>query len=81
MEGALETKKTQFYGAGKKCAIPAVRFYQAFYSSCGVMVDSRQVTLTNLIAGPLGTMPVALQYGKCTGQNITRLRKVRFAAE
>jgi len=52
-EGALEESETQFYGAGKKCAIPAGRFYRGFYSSRGVMGESRQVTLTNLIAGPL----------------------------
>jgi len=44
---------------GKNRAIPAGRFYRGFYSSRGVMGDSRQVTLTNLIAGPLGIMPVA----------------------
>jgi len=48
---------------GKNRAIPAGRFYRGFYSSHGVMGDSRQVTLTNLIAGPLGTMPGALHNG------------------
>jgi hypothetical protein len=48
---------------GKNRAIPAGRFYRGFYSSHGVMRDSRQVTLTNLIAGPLGTMPGALHNG------------------
>ena len=55
----IKLKYTIRQPAGKKCAIPAVRFYRDFYPSSIVMGERRQVALTNFIAGPLGIMPVA----------------------
>ena len=55
-EGALKERETQFYGAGKKCAIPSwVWALESIPSESilGLTPTLRRVTLTNLIAGPL----------------------------
>ena len=63
----METKKTQFNGAGKKCAIPSWGLAlesTPSESTIGLTPTLRRVTLTNLIAGPLGIMPVAESIAK-----------------
>jgi hypothetical protein len=60
-EGALEERETQFYGAGKKCAIPSWVWAlesTPSESKFGLTPTLRRVTLTNLIAGPLQLMAV-----------------------
>ena len=57
-EGALEESQTQFYGAGKKCAIPSWGWAlesTPSESTLGLTPTLSRVTPTNLIAGPLAT--------------------------
>ena len=66
MEGALETKKTQFNGAGKKCTIPSWGWAlesTPSESTHGLTPTLRRVTLTNLIAGPLA--PINTELAEC----------------
>jgi len=52
----IKLKNTIRQSAGKKCAIPAVRFYRGFYSSTVIMGERRQVTPTKHTAVTLATM-------------------------